>query len=230
LAERFNEEAAVNPDLTIEEFAIRYGVQAELIQRFAVKRTNAINVWHGTTLDRAKSIIEEGFRARGSRGKRIWFTMKPFEAHSIAKHRAHQREEGPVVFRCEINLDKYSEFDRPNPNHYAFKHSHITNETIRSVSGMRKDKDEARRLKEEKRRQELVDVMITQTSGRLGILHWINSYLKMKGEQAVSEDHPAIEAIEEWVEAQYATGRDASISDEEMLSQVMKHFTLESEE
>ena len=66
--------------------------------------------------------------------------MRHVEARSIAKRRAQQRGEEPVVFRCEIDLEKYSEFDRPNPNHYAFKHPRITKEVIRSASGLKKDR------------------------------------------------------------------------------------------
>ena len=103
LAGRFEGEARLNPDLTVEEFAMRHGVQAELISPFMVKGMSTVSVWHGTTVDKARSIMEEGFKARGSTRKKIWFTMKPAEAHSIANHRAQQRDKSPVIFRCEIN-------------------------------------------------------------------------------------------------------------------------------
>jgi len=235
LAEKFNEETKLNPDLSIEEFAIRYGIQAKLISRYIVKPhglgRDTVTVWHGTTADRVKAIMEEGFKARGKAGKKIWFTMKPTEAHSIAKWRAQQRGEEAVVLCCEINLDKYSEFDRPQSNHYAFRHPRIYKEVIRSVSGVKKDKiRRSKEKKEKKRKRESVDVTITKISGKLGILHWINSYLNLKGEDAVSEEHPAVETVHKWVEAQYSEGRDEPIFDEEMLLQVMKYFGGEAEE
>ena len=41
----------------------------------------------------------------------------------------------------------------------------------------------------------------------------------------MSKDHPTVEAVFNWVEAQYAAGRDEPISDEEILMQVMTHLT-----
>ena len=72
-------------------------------------------------------------------------------------------------------------------------------------------------------------MVITKTSGKLGILYWVNSYLKVKGKDDVSEEHPAVEAIHKWVESQYEDDRDDPIADEEMLLQVMKHFGEEVE-
>lgn len=233
LAEKFIEEKRVNPDLTVEDFAIRHGIQVEFISPYIVKPDgvgkNTVTVWHGTTTDRVKAIMEEGFK--GTKRKRLWFTMKPAEARSIAQWRAHQRGEEPVVFRCEINLAKYSEFERRNPNHYAFRHSHIAREVIHSVSGVKRDKVKpSKEKKEKKRKPESVDVVITKTSGKLGILYWINSYLRVIGQDVVSEDHPAVEATHKWVVSQYEDGRDEPIADEEMLLQIMTHFKLESEE
>jgi len=233
LAEKFTEERRVNPDLTVEEFAMRYGIQVELISRYVIKPDgvgkNTVTVWHGTTEDRAKAIVEEGFK--GSGRKRLWFTLKPAEARSIAQWRANQRGGEPVVFRCEINLDKYSEFDRRNPNHYAFRHSHIAKEVIRSMSGVKQDKvKRAKEKKEKKSKQESVDVVITKSSGKLGVLYWVNSYLKLKDKEPVSENHPAVEATHKWVEAQYVQGRDEPIADEEMFLHVVKHFKFESGE
>ena len=45
----------------------------------------------------------------------------------------------------------------------------------------------------------------------------------------MSEEHPAVEAIEQWVEAQYAAGRDGPIPDEEMVSHVMGRLRLEAD-
>ena len=71
---------------------------------------------------------------------------------------------------------------------------------------------------------DLVDVVITKNAGKLGVLYWINQYLELTGEEPVSEEHPAVEAIFKWVETEYAQGRDEPISDEEILMQVMTHL------
>lgn len=132
LAGRYEEQRAFRPDLSIEEFALRFGVEARFIHPFIVKESR-VTLWHGTSNYSAMAIVREGFRVMGRTGKRIWFTLKPPEARAIARRRARQREENPVVFRCEIDLMKYPEYDRPNANHYAFRHGRIETDVIRSI-------------------------------------------------------------------------------------------------
>ena len=228
LAEQFDKQAAQNPDLTLEEYAIRHGIEPKWIRSFInvdwnTEFKNVITVWHGTTIDRAKAIMIEGFKARGRAGKKIWFTQKSSEAHRRAGHLSQSRGKAPVVFRCQINIAKYTEFDKPRPHHYAFKHSYIDRAVISSVDGMEVDKD-GKRPQEKEHKKELVDVIITRTSGKYGVLLWINAYLEGVGQTPIDEDHPAIEEIYRWVETQYVGDREEAISEEEMLAQVKIHL------
>ena len=228
LAEQFGTQAAQNPDLTLEEFAIPHGVEPKWIRSFInvgwnPKFKNVITVWHGTTLDRAKAIMTEGFKARGRAGKKIWFTRKPSEARGRAARLAQSRGEAPVVFCCHINIGKYTEFDKPRPHHYAFRHSYIDKAVISSVSGMEVE-GEGKLPQKKGGKAELIDIIITRTSGKYGVLLWVNAYLERVGQTSVDEDHPAIEEIHRWVEAQYAADREEPISDEEMLAQVRTHL------
>ncbi len=228
LAEQFKKRAAQDPDLTLEEFAIRHGVEPKWIRSFInvgwnTEFKNVITVWHGTTIDRAKAIMAEGFKARGRAGKKIWFTQKSTEAHRRAAHLAQSREKAPVVFRCQINIGKYTEFDNPRPHHYAFKHSYIDKAVISSVSGLEID-TEGKRPQEKGDKPELVDVILTKNSGKYGVLLWVNTYLEQTDQTAVDEDHPAIGAIHRWVEGQYTGDREETISEAEMLAQVRTHL------
>lgn len=231
LAEQFGKQAVHNPDLTLEEYAIRHGVEPKWIRNFInvgwnTEFKNVITVWHGTTLDRAKAIMIEGFKARGRAGKKIWFTKKSSEAHRRAAYLARSRGKAPVVFRCQINIAKYTEFDKPRPHHYAFKHSYIDKAVISNVSGLEVDKEgKLPQAKEDK--EELVDIIITRTSGKYGVLLWVNAYLERKGQTPIDETHPAIKKIHRWVEAQYAGDREEAISEEEMLAQVKTHLNRE---
>ena len=76
----------------------------------------------------------------------------------------------------------------------------------------------------------LVDVVITKTSGKLGVCLWMNSYLDVIGQARVNEDDSAVEAVHRWVEAQYAEGREDAISDEEMLTQATAQLQAQSTE
>ena len=228
LAEQFEKQAAQNPDLTLEEFAIRHGVEPKWIRSFInvgwnTEFKNVITVWHGTTLDRAKAIMTEGFKARGRAGKKIWFTQKSREARRRAAQLAQSRGKAPVVFRCQINIGKYTEFDNPRPHHYAFKHSYIDKAVISNVAGMEVDK-EGKPPQKKGDKEELIDIIITRTSGKYGVLLWVNAYMEREGQTPVNEDHPAIEEMHRWVEAQYAGGWEDAISEKEMLAQVKIHL------
>ena len=226
MAEQFQKQVALNPDLTLEEFAILHGVQPQLISRFIDKEelASTIRVWHGTTEDRAKSIIEEGFKAKG-KAKKIWFTRKSSEAHAIAQGRSRRRGEPPVVFCCGIDLGKYTDFERPQPDHYAFRRSHIAKDIIRSLSGMEVGKaDRDKQLRKAKDKPESVDVAINKSSGKLGVLYWMNRYLELENKEPINEDHPAVEAVFKWIETQYTANGEEVISDEEMLIQVTTHL------
>ena len=226
MAEQFQKQVALNPDLTLKEFAFRHGVLPHLIGNFIDKEeiASTIRVWHGTTEDRAKSIMEEGFKATG-KSKKIWFTRKSSEAHSIAKGRSQLRGEPPVVFCCGIDLGKYTDFERPKPNHYAFRYSYIAKDIIRSLSGMEGRKvGRDKQLRKAKDKSESIDVAITKGSGKLGVLYWMNRYLELENKEPINEDHPAVEAVFKWTEMQYTTNGEEAISDEEMLIQVTIHL------
>lgn len=55
----------------------------------------------------------------------------------------------------------------------------------------------------------------------------MDGFLEQEGKELVSEDHPAVDAIWQWVETQYVDGRDDPISDAEMLVQVTQVLNLE---
>ena len=93
---------------------------------------------------------------------------------------------------------------------------------VRSIPGLEIGSVDA--LPSEDEDDELIDVVITKTSGKLGVLWWVNRYQELADEDPVSEDDPAIEAIYKWVEKAYADGREQPISDEEMLMHVTTHL------
>ena len=186
LAEQFKKQAIQNPDLTLDEYAIRHGVEPKWIRSFINVNSktglkNVITVWHGTTIDRAEAIMEGGFKARVRAGKKIWFTQKSREARRRAAHLAQSRGKAPVVFRCQINIGKYTEFDKPRPHHYAFKHSYIDKAVISSVAGMEVEV-EGKPSQKKDDKKELVDIILTRTSGKYGVLLWVNAYLEGEGQ------------------------------------------------
>jgi hypothetical protein len=117
LGDLFEELASLHPDLTIGRTTSKRDVGFRLDDSFAdgKKHGNKLILWHGTTEDRAKAIIEEGFRKA-----QVWFTSKLPVAQRMAINRARQRSDVPVVISCEIDLEKYPSFGRPDPKTYVF--------------------------------------------------------------------------------------------------------------
>jgi hypothetical protein len=232
LVEEYKKQVNLNPNITVEEFAQQHGIETKLLSRYIFEpnskkgsKKGGTTLWHGTTRDRARAIVEEGFKSKGGEtgGKRIWFTRNPKEARRIAEHRANQRGEDAVVFQCQIDLWDYGEYDRPKSNHYAFNHHTISNAVIHRTEGLKREKFK-KELGQKKLQKQLVDVDINALANELVVLYWINSYLKLEGEFAVSINHPAVAIIQDWINTQYSDGRETTISDEEILHLVMIHL------
>jgi hypothetical protein len=231
MAERFQKQHTKAPDLTLEDFAAQHGVQPEWIRRFLSpeestpgSQTEGLILWHGTTADRAKEILEDGFRARRSIDNRTWFTTRRKHALMVARRRAYIRIMPPVMFRCEIDLNKYPDFVNRSSHVYAFTHSYISRAVILETIGAEAIAEaQTERLEG---RDESLDIVITNASGRPGVLWWLNSYLESQNQTPVDADHPTVGTVWKWVEAQYTDGRHEPISDEEMLIQVLEHLKL----
>ena len=131
-----------------------------------------------------------------------------------------------MVLHCEIDLTEYPEFEKPRGDHYAFSHNHIGKDVIRNVAG-RTVVAVNGESSEKEDESESIDVAVTKTAGKLGVLWWMNRYLELNGREAISEKHPAVEAVFEWVQAQYAASRDEPISESEMVAQVERSEILQ---
>lgn len=59
-------------------------------------------------------------------------------------------------------------------------------------------------------------VAISATSGLAGIAYWINEHYDLAGQDLVTKKDPLVIRIKEWIDAQYAEGRQTVISDEEL--------------
>lgn len=59
-------------------------------------------------------------------------------------------------------------------------------------------------------------VAVDSHSGLAGIAHWLNSYFRLKGENAVGKQDPLVAAVKEQVDALYAEGRNTVMGDEEL--------------
>ena len=59
-------------------------------------------------------------------------------------------------------------------------------------------------------------VAISKNSGLAGIAYWINQNYRLKAENMVEKHDELVQELKLWVDAQYESGRTASLSTEEL--------------
>lgn len=64
-------------------------------------------------------------------------------------------------------------------------------------------------------------VMIGKSSGLAGIAYWINENYRLSGEDAVDKKSPLVASLKEWIDAEYAGGRQTSLSARELEDKIL---------
>lgn len=76
--------------------------------------------------------------------------------------------------------------------------------------------------------EELLDippkVMVSEHSGLAGIAFWINSFFRLKGDEKINKDDPALKYIQDEVIKQYQEGRVTAMLDEEVVTLVKRYL------
>ncbi len=93
------------------------------------------------------------------------------------------------------------------------------------ADGLMKDQEIYNIFDTEKVLKRPVDIGITDKSGAAGIAYWVNQRLSIPENVKVTKNDPGVIAIKNWVDQQYAQGRNTGISDEEMWEQARVHFS-----
>lgn len=60
------------------------------------------------------------------------------------------------------------------------------------------------------------NVSVTNASGLAGIAFWINNHFNLKGDARVDKKHPGVAQIKQYIDREYADGRQTIISDAEL--------------
>ena len=68
-------------------------------------------------------------------------------------------------------------------------------------------------------------VTVSATSGLAGIAYWINGHYRLSGDEAVTKHDPLVVFIKDWVDAQYAGGRQTVISSKELEKLIIRFKT-----
>jgi isopropylmalate/homocitrate/citramalate synthase len=67
-------------------------------------------------------------------------------------------------------------------------------------------------------------VVIGAHSGLAGIAAWLNNYFLLKDDKAIDKKNKLVAKIKEWIDAEYAEGRNTVIGDSEMEQLAKQHF------
>jgi citrate (Re)-synthase len=70
-----------------------------------------------------------------------------------------------------------------------------------------------------------ISITITDKSGKAGIVHWINTRLKLEGERQVDKNHPGVNKIYKRIMEWYEGGRCTTVSNEEMENLARKYLS-----
>ena len=67
-------------------------------------------------------------------------------------------------------------------------------------------------------------VIVDSHSGLAGLAIWVNTYFNLKGSEKIDKRDPRLASIKEWIDAQYADGRNTTIGDAELKKLVAEHM------
>jgi hypothetical protein len=138
LANEYKRQKNINSSLSLEDFCLIYGISADKL-KFKVEEASGrynhfITLWHGTTMSRANSILEEGFQLKKKRGQGIFFTVKRKVALEYAKKRAKREQDHPAIITCSVDLYSYNKHEWQGNEVLVFKHDHIDSDVVRRVT------------------------------------------------------------------------------------------------
>ncbi|MGE5528287.1 MAG: 2-isopropylmalate synthase [Patescibacteria group bacterium] len=84
------------------------------------------------------------------------------------------------------------------------------------ADGLLKDEEIYNIFNTEKLLRRKVVVAVNEHSGAAGLAHWINSFFNLRDECRIDKRDERLAPVKDWVDAQYAGGRDTVIGDEEL--------------
>ena len=168
--------------------------------------SQAIILWHGTTMSRAQSILRKGFRASGGKSYGIFLTQRPRTALGYAESRARSEKDEPALIMCLVDLSKYKY--RRSGNIYNFKHDRIGSEVVLRIS------DTAHIPQQNSFNPGMT---LSFHSSCAAIAYWINSSPGLSAGNQIGADHPAVIAVKQWLVSQANAGKSGVVPDSEVL-------------
>ncbi len=124
-----------------------------------------------------------------------------------------------VITEIAEYYEKELDYEIPPRTPFVGRHFNVTQAGIHA-DGLLKDEEIYNIFNTGKLLNRPIGVAITQTSGLAGIALWINNYFRLSGDSLIDKKDDRVAVIKEWIDAQYRSGRNTSISDNEMLKSI----------
>lgn len=121
-----------------------------------------------------------------------------------------------IITELSEYYQKEIAYNIPSRTPFVGKNFNVTRAGIHA-DGLLKNEEIYNIFDTEKFLNRPVLVAISNTSGLAGIAHWMNTFFKLKGDDAVDKSNPVVSKVKVWVDAEYETGRVTSITDDELL-------------
>ena len=127
-----------------------------------------------------------------------------------------------VITEIAEYFQKEIGYDIPPMTPFVGENFNVTRAGIHA-DGMIKDEEIYNIFDTQKLLGRPAGVTVSSTSALAGIAYWINCHYRLTGAEAVTKKDPMVAYIKEWVDAQYAEGRQTVISSKELEQLIIRY-------
>ena len=150
--------------------------------------------YHGTTLNSARGIIENGFRPRGGA---VWFTNQRGYAKNRAEHKARRKNGRPVVIKTELDTEKLR--------------THLSAGKVQVRGGIIA-------VNEHLFVQPLQSNLFELLACPVALSQWINRQSGLYSHNGVSQNHWGIVRLAHWMNNRMQSGTGSHIDQQEFFT------------
>lgn len=113
-------------------------------------------------------------------------------------------------------------YDIPDMTPFVGRNFNVTKAGIHA-DGLMKDEEIYNIFDTRKLLNRPAAVQVSKTSGAAGIAYWLNQNYGLQGDEAFGKQDPLVQQLKEWVDDQYAGGRQTVISTHELEEKVRQY-------
>jgi isopropylmalate/homocitrate/citramalate synthase len=131
-----------------------------------------------------------------------------------------------VITEIAEYFEKEIGYEIPPMTPFVGKNFNVTKAGIHA-DGLLKDEEIYNIFNSTKLLNRAPTVAISNTSGLAGLAYWINHYFMLPQEKQVRKNDPIVVEMKQWVDEQYASGRETVMSDGELEEYVLTNMQID---